>query len=240
MEEIVLSPMAFLFRSARGCIGCIVLIVGLILLIPAIGMFGIADWVYGNPVAAKSETLTTTPKIIQMNGVMTAANDYDIRVKVVADVVNDDILGAVNLQMLAIKSGADIADFPTSYSFTDSQINQSRSWSETWEFTAKFSNPANITLTFSILSQTNIASVKVTVEIYANPNRPLVQTLQKIGAVLLIPAILVIICGICIIGPQKRGQYGNRPGSGARPSSVHRGSTGFKPKINIGKAIRRR
>jgi hypothetical protein len=198
--------------ATRRCVGGIVALIGVILILPSIGLFFVADWVYGKPIYTAETAMTSSDRVknITINGVMKQSNDYDIKVIVVARVENIDQLGSFNVKMDSIKTGSGLAAFPPTYPFSDNQVNESTTISDTWELKDKFAENANLVLIFNLTTSVNINSVSVKVEIYENPNRPLVETITKIGAILLIPGIIVIICGACIAGPQRGGTTSGR------------------------------
>ncbi len=198
--------------ATRRCVGGIVALIGIILILPSIGLFFIADWVYGKPIHTAETSMTQTDRVktITINDVMKQGNDYDIRLIVIARVVNIDQLGSFNVKMDSTKIGSGLAAFPATYPFNDNKVNDSTTSDETWQLKEKFAENANLVLTFNLTTDININSVSVKVEIYQNPNRPLVETITNIGAILLIPGIIVIVCGACIAGPTRTGTSSGR------------------------------
>lgn len=207
-----------IFGQARRCVGTVIIIIGLVMCIPSIALFLFADSLYGEPVGQGSLTLTPTKTTgtLEIVGVFKQGNDYDLRIKHVAYAANVDELGNLTLEMTYNKSGSGLAKFDDGwYPITKLGLNESHTASDVYEFDTKFAEDASLVLFFNLTVADNIRDVQITYSVYANPNRPLINTLNQVALWLLIPGIIVCCCGGIVAGPQKQDGSSTTRKSGA-------------------------
>lgn len=204
------------FSSTRRCIGGIVALIGIIMILPSIGIFLVADAIYGKPVLDSTTqiSLTGTPTIVVINSTFKAGNDYDIHMKyVVGSVAHDPPTSSFTVNMVAVSSSPSQISVD-SKTTSDSQFNQTTTYSfDKLEFPEDLTSDVVLTFTFVVVSKQDISSIAFTIEIYENPNRPLVNTLNRVATILLIPGIIVIVIGACISGPSNSRRSGRSTGS---------------------------
>jgi hypothetical protein len=185
-------------------IGCCVIVIGLILAVPSILGLVISNRIYESA-AVYNESQNMTPILVGTTvtftpiGHMKAGNDYDI-------VISGSFVGP----QTEILSGAiAISVTPTGVILPDTTLSAS-SFNETaydsikLEITADIVADINPTFVCQITSLIDVTSVQISVKIYENPNRSLVNFLNTLSLVFLIPALIVCCCGCCIAPPSRQ------------------------------------
>ncbi len=199
-----LSGFGHPISAARRMIGCCVILIGLILAIPSVIGLVIANRIYENAVVY-NESQNMTPIFVGTTvtftptGIMKAGNNYDI-------VISGSFVGPDS----DVQSGAiAILVTPTGVTLPDTELS-ANSFNGTafdsikLELLADISADVNPTIVFQLTSFTDVTSVQITVKIYENPNRPVVNFLNTLSLVFLIPSLIVCCCGCCIAPPSKQ------------------------------------
>jgi hypothetical protein len=197
------------------------------MILPSLGIFAFAGIIYGKPVYEKTETipLDGTPKNLIISDVLKAGNDYDIKMEYnVEPIKRDPPTSTFQIQMIAVITPGPIADTILSKTTTENtKFNETSEYNfapansnkNYYEFPDDLTADVTLNFTFKVLSAIDIESITFRIRIYANPNRALVDRLNQIGLILLIPGIIVLVIAACIAGPS------NKSGR-SRPTSVIR------------------
>ncbi len=188
----------------RRTIGSCVLIIGLIMCIPSIAGYFLANSIYESSNVYDQEkaiypfAINASITFDEIDGIMTAGNNYDVRITLEAVGPASDI-----------KDGS-ISVFSEcnelSFSRTIQLVNFNGTMSTSYKNEMQQDRTTNVDPVFNItvLTFNNVTSASIRLRIYENPNRPLISTINSIATILLIPGLIVICCGCCIAPPKKK------------------------------------
>lgn len=194
-----------IFRQIGKTIGVILIIISLVLAVPGVLTLMASSAIYGSPVDTVNSGMAIQAGemvTMQIAGVMTAGNNYDIKLNIRADAVDaNPEKGSIQMTMTTTKTaGADeLSPIPNTDTFIDNAFN-STSFSETYVMDNDFEEDADIEFTFTLDSQQEITDIDITLEVYEDPRRQLSSLLSTIGLILLIPSGLLCCVGVMISG----------------------------------------
>lgn len=196
--------------SARRVIGCVVVLVGLILCIPSIAGFFIANGIYERSyIGGSDDTVMTSPFngqvfTININGKLKAGHNYDIVVKI-NSIQGPNTMAQTGLlsMSLSVTGGLSHSDTVTTGNFNETTAISFNKW----EITDNLVADVDLTFTLTITALTDVTSGQIEIRIYQDPARFWVNLINTVSFWLLIPGGLVICCGCCIAPPQRRSRY---------------------------------
>lgn len=199
------------FGEFRRWIGAGLICLGLIMAIPAVGMFILSSVAYGSPEPGYpvSKALPIDGTEINFTVQLTAGNDYDIKVSIsVTGTAAKPATGAITIEQTA--SATNNLPIKESYIHQQSGFN-STTFSDKFEYGEKLPNSHTVTLFFEVTSaSTSIQGVTVQVSLYANPHRTISGILGTIGLILLIPSFIVCCFGAMLMPNKKQGRVHRR------------------------------
>lgn len=198
--------------GARRTCGCCIMVVGLIMLIPSIIGLIWSNNIYYNSEVTYTKNLDpytiTNPSVgddhtFTATDVFTQSNNYDIKLFATAvgpAVVNGDGQFTVTVSITGFLTVSD-------QTLTDSGFNSTSKGSDSdkLEFEEDLTqNYASVDFLFEITSLNNVSSISFQLEIFENPKRQLVNTMNNISLLIAIPGAIVCCCGVIVAPPGKK------------------------------------
>jgi hypothetical protein len=193
----------------RRILGGIIVLIGIIMIIPSIVGFVWANNIYeGSYKDGKTASITSTTQVsdvivLDVTGVLKSGNNYDIVVKATG------IQGPQTQAETGLLTVSCVITNGVSQTGAKSTGKFNESYGSMTLINMEIKNPIEADkdpkFTFTITAIADITSATLEIRIYENPNRALVNTINTIALVMLIPGICIIVCGAIIAPPNRKG-----------------------------------
>jgi hypothetical protein len=196
--------------TGRRIIGCVVIVIGLILMIPSIAGFLIANGIYERSYIGGDQTTMTSPFngqvfTFNINDKLKTGHNYDIVVKV-NNIQGPDTMAQTGLLEMSLSVVGGTLSFTDSTSTGNFNETTAMSFNK-WEITDNLVANVDLTFTLTIISLNNVTGGQIEIRIYQDPARFWVNLINTVSFWLIIPGVLVVCCGCCIAPPQRRSRY---------------------------------
>ena len=190
--------MACFVESIKG-IGSLILIIGFVLLIPSIIGFIWASEIYGDPITEPGGNLLLNGTAIEKDFEFKEGENYNIKIRAYAT-NSTNFTGSIVINVKLTSTGGVITTWEKSLS--ESIINGTSKLvgSGALDIEEDLTVATNVTISFIVASNSSIDSARYEIEIYQSPNRTLSGIVSGISGFLMIPGLIVCVCGVCVSG----------------------------------------